>query len=361
MQSTHCAPPPPAQQAEENPARLRVEGAQLIKPNGNPFIGRGVSFGTWGENLEGDPAEVKAMGSNLVRDLLRWHGEYGGADVDARDNDGVAFLKRANMQRILVEVLGISAAELWTGLALDSNCVQGGAQNASMRAYCDPKALFGAAGRNGFTDPPLLKTFVMVWQALARAVRPVPRIAWLELLPEPLPHAYGPEWAPRVAEVFREIIAGVREVDADTPVVIGPRDAYNADFLEEIYLPERSDVIYTFNILSGKLTDPVKLERAIRAAADFSAAHNVPVWCNQLGRKTGADRDLAHMRSALAQFADAGIGFAWWQNRQNTSNPDEYALRFKTPDQTGWVDKTNEIDLLSQALRGQLPRPREAA
>jgi hypothetical protein len=335
---------------DDLPGRLRVQGPDLIKPNGQPFIGRGLSFGTYGENLEGDPVEVKAMGANLVRNLLRWHGEYGRAEVDARDNNAVAFIKRTNMRQVLDEVLGISAAELWTGLALDSNCVQGGAQNPSMRAYCDPYALFGASGRNGFTDPPLLKLFVIVWQALARAVRPIPRIAWLELLPEPLPHAYGPEWAPRVAEVYREIIAGVREVDTDTPIVIGPRDAYNADYLEEIYLAERDDVIYTFNILSGKLTDPKKLASTIRAAADFRERFNVPVWCNQLGRKTGDDRDLAHMRSALEQFAEARIGFAWWQNRQNTGDPDEYAQRYKTPDGSGWIDKMNEIALLSEFL-----------
>ena len=336
---------------DDLPPRLRCEGGQLVKPNGQPLLPRGVSFGSWGENLPGDAEDCAAMGCNVIRDLLRWHGLYGEASIDARDDNAVAFVKRAHLQRLLAEVLEIAAAGLWTGLAIDSNCVQAGTQSPEMRAYCDPYALFGAAGRNGCTDEPLLKLFVIVWQALARAVRPIPRIAWLELLPEPLPGGhYDERWANRLREVYRTIIAGVRAVDADTPFLIGPRDAYNADFLEEILLPERTDVVYTFNILSGKLCNTKKRQQAIRDAADFRARHAVPVWINQLGRKTAADPDLAFMRAALEECAEAGIGFAWWQNRQNTANPDEYALRFK--DGTGgWIDKPGEIDLLSSFLQ----------
>jgi hypothetical protein len=333
------------------PARLRVEGARIVKPNGQPFVGRGVSFGSWAENLPGDAEECAGMGCNVIRDLLRWHGLYGHPDVDARDNDAVAFIKRENMQRLMLELLEITSAGLWCGLAIDSNCIQSGTQTPEMRAKCDPRALFGAAGRNGFTDPPLLKTFVIVWQALTRLVRPLARIAWFELLPEPLPgEQYDERWAPILADAYRTMIAGVRAVDADTPVVIGPRDAYNSDFLEEIYLPERSDVIYTINILSGKLCNPKKRQQAIRAAVDFRDRHGVPVWINQLGRKTGADRDRVFMRAALEECAEAGLGYAWWQNRQNTPNPDEYGLNIKTADGRGWIQKADEVALLSEFL-----------
>jgi hypothetical protein len=337
------------------PPRLRVVGADIVKPNGQPFVGRGVSFGSWGENLPGDAAECADMGCNMIRNLLRWHGLYGHADIDARDDHAVAFVKRANMQRIALEALEISAAGLWNGQAIDSNCIQSGAQSGEMRAYCDKYALFGAAGRNGFTDPPLLALFIIVWQSFARLLRRMSRIAWLELLPEPLPgEQYDARWAPRLADVYRQLIAGVREVDAETPFLIGPRDAYNSDFLEEIYLPERTDVIYTFNVLSGKFTNTKKRQQAIRDAADFRARHNVPVWCNQAGRKTGADRDLAFMRAGLQEFHEAGIGLAWWQNRQNTANPDEYALNFKTTDGRGWIQKADEVALLSQYLQGSI-------
>jgi hypothetical protein len=54
------------------------------------------------------------------------------------------------------------------------------------------------------------------------------------------------------------------------------------------------------------------------------------------------------MRSALQQFHEARIGYAWWQNKQNTTNPDEYALRVKDG-RGGWVEKEDEVALLTQA------------
>lgn len=339
-----AAPEPPDL---ELPPRLRIEGSKWIKPNGKEFFPVGVSWGSYGRNLEEDGAGCAAMHANCIRDLLRWHGEYGDPAIDARDNNAVAFVRRTNIAQIVREMLWITSAQMWTGLALDSNCTQGGAQSASMRAYCDPYALFGSAGRNGFTDRPLLKLFVIAWQALARIARPIPRVAWYELLPEPLPgEQYGPQWAPIVADVYRFIIEGVREVDPDTPFLIGPRNAYDSDFLEEIYLPERTDVGYTANILSGKLTNTKKRQKAIRDLADFRDRHNVPVYINQLGRRTSADPDLSFMRAALQECNDAGIPFAWWQNRQNSIDPGEYALHY--PDgQGGWIDKTDEIECLS--------------
>jgi hypothetical protein len=335
----------------DRPARLRCEGARLVRPDGRDFLGRGVSFGSWAENLPGDAAECAGMGCNLIRDLLRWHGLYGHPDIDARDNDAIAFVRRENLQRLLMELLEITAADLWTCLAIDSNCMQSGTQTPEMRGYCDPKSLFGAAGRNACTDEPGLETFLIAWQSVARVARQLPRIAWLELLPEPLPgEQYDERWAPILADVYRKIIAGVRQVDPETPVLIGPRDAYNSDFLEEVYLPERTDVVYTFNILSGKLTNTKKRQRAIRDAMDFRERHAVPVWINQLGRKSAADPDLSFMRAALEECNEAGIGFAWWQNRQNTANPDEYALNYKTPDGRGWIQKVDEVALLSELL-----------
>jgi hypothetical protein len=75
------------------------------------------------------------------------------------------------------------------------------------------------------------------------------------------------------------------------------------------------------------------------------------VWINQLGRKSAADPDLSFMRAALVECNEAGIGFAWWQNRQNTANPDEYALNYKTVDGRGWIQKADEVALLTELLR----------
>src|SRR5436190_19039986 len=53
--------------------RLRVEGENLVGPDGAPILLRGLNFGWWGEETEADAEEAKAMGANVVRLPLRWY------------------------------------------------------------------------------------------------------------------------------------------------------------------------------------------------------------------------------------------------------------------------------------------------
>jgi hypothetical protein len=335
----------------ELPPRLRVDGPRILKPNGHEFFGRGVSFGSFGEDEAQDVPDVQALGANLVRIPLRWWGLHGSVDVDSRDNVGYAFLKRANVQRWLEIILTAAGSGLWVVPGIDSNCLQSGTQSPDMIRYCDPYGVFGAGGRNLLSDKPTVKLFAAVWQAVAAALRPISHVAMLELLPEPLDGRPADTAAP-LSAFYRYLIDAVREVDTDTPILLGARNAYDIELCAEAHLPERGDCIYTGNLLSGKVTDPAKLRSGIAALSKMRASRAAPVWCQQLGRKSGADPTLSHMRSALGQMEDAGIGFAWWQWKQNTSAADEYALNFKDPAGAGWVAKLEEQALLSDFMKG---------
>ena len=111
-------------EGNELPPRLRCSGGELLKPNGQPIILRGVSFGSWGEDSGDDAPQVKALGANCVRIALRWWGRHGSnpEDVDSRDNDGVAFLKRENVAKWLDMITACSAAGMWVIPFIDSNC-----------------------------------------------------------------------------------------------------------------------------------------------------------------------------------------------------------------------------------------------
>jgi len=340
---------PPIPADFELPPRLKVDGPLIRKPNGSEFHPVGVSWGSWGKNFVGDAEANQAIGCNLIRDLLRLWGLYGSAEIDALDFNAYAFISRSHLQKFIEELQWITGAGMWAGPAIDSNCAQSGTQNADMRRHCDPYGVFGSAGRNIYSDRPMLKVFCGMWQSLARILRTMLRIAWYEIHPEPLP-GRGPEWAPLLRDVQRQIIEAIREVDKDTPILLGARNAYDASLLDEVYMPDRNDVIYTGNVLSGRMTNPEKLAKALDDMERFRDRHGVPVWWNQYGRRTGQDRDLAHMRSALTQTNARRIGFAWWQNAQNSTDPDEYALRY--PDgEGGWITKQNEVDCLTEFLQ----------
>lgn len=346
-----CPVPPVRDVPDELPLRLHCAGGELVKPNGQVVHLRGVSFGSWGEDDPADAVQIQALGANCVRVALRWWGLHGSKpdEVDARDNDGFALLKQSHFAHWIDLISACSAAGLWTVPFIDSNCIQSGTQDAETQAYCDPRGRWGALGRNGLTDPSMRRIFAeVVWPAAAARLRTVAKVAMLELQPEMM-DGRGPEVAAAVRDFYRQVIAGIRGVDADTPVLVGARDSYNIDHAAEAYLSERSDVVYTGNLLSQFVTNPDKFDAGLAALVQLRADKGVPVWGQQVGRKSGDDRNLQHMSRALERLDAEGVGYAWWQWKQNTSAADEYALNYKGPDGKGWIQKTDEVALLAEA------------
>jgi hypothetical protein len=333
------------------PPRLRVDGARLLKPNGQEFVPRGLNFGSWGEDDPVDATPVAAMGANIVRVCLRWWGKHGDPTVDSRDNDAFAFLRRTHFERWLALIAAVAAEGMWVVPFIDSNCGQSGTQDAGTMAYCDPYQSWGARGRNFFTDPAMRRVFSqVVWPAASARLRTVAKIAFLELLPEPAGKR-GPEYAAPVREFYRECIAAIRQphIDMDTPFLIGARDGYAIELCEEAFLEERSDVVYTGNLLNPYVSNPSRFDDGLAALLHLRDTRGVPVFVQQLGRKTNYDPDRHLMRRALQAMEDTGTGYCWWQWKQNTDNEDDYGLNYKNQTGTGWVQKTDEMAVLEEA------------
>jgi len=332
----------------ELPPRLRVDGPRLLKPNGSEFVPRGLNFGSWGEDDPLDAVQVAAMGSDIVRVALRWWGKWGDPTVDARDNDAFAFLRRAHFERWLGLITAVAQEGMWVVPFIDSNCGQSGTQDAGTMAYCDPYQSWGARGRNFFTDPSMRRVFSqIVWPAAAARLRTVAKIAFLELGPE-LAGERGPEYAAPVREFYRECIAAIRQphIDMDTPFLIGPYDGYNIKLCEEAYLPERTDVVYTGNLLNSYVSNPSKFDEGLAALVRMRDAHGVPVFVQQLGRKTNYDPDRKLMDRALRAMDQHAVGYTWWQNKQNTDDERDYGLNYKNSTGTGWIQKADEVAVL---------------
>jgi len=331
----------------ELPARLKCSGGELLRPNGNPIILRGVSLGSWGEDQPEDAPAIRAMHANCVRILLRWW-RGGGDDSDSRDNDGFALLARHNVERWLALIDAVIATGAWVVASLDSNCGQNGLQDAETVARCDPKGVW-PEGHNFFTDPSMRRIFAtVVWPALATQLRMRERIALLELQPEPA-GARGREYAPQVRQLYRECMLAIREVDADTPFLIGARNAYDIQLAHEAILGERDDCVYTGNLLNQYVTNPDKFDISLDCLLNVRAAYNVPIYVQQMGRKTAEDRDLEHMRRAAKRLKAEGVGYAWWEWKNHVVNSrDGYGLNYPGDDGQ-WFAKDDEIAVLTDA------------
>ncbi len=352
LQTTPDAAGAPA--SFELPPRLRCQGGQLVKPNGNPITLKGPSLGMWGSDEVSDIQDIKATGANSPRIVLRWHGKWGKPEVDSRDNQAVAFLKRENVDHWIDLIQAASDEGMWPVATVDTNCGQSGTQSPEMIAYCDPYGQFGALGRNLYTDASLRRLFTtIVLPALAARLRPIERVAMLEIHAEPAVDR-GPEYADAVARVQLEAMNAIREVDRDTPFLLGPRDAYNIALVDECYFEGRDDCVATGNLLNQYVADPAKFDEGFDTLLRFRDRRGWPIYINQLARKTGADRRRLLMRRALRRCREAQVGYAWWQWNQNTTDGDDYGCRYKAPDWTTWIEKTEEIELLSEDFRGEL-------
>lgn len=350
----------------ELPSRLRFDGGRMIKPNGNEIILKGVNFGSWGEDDPNDCPYIQSLGANCIRIALRFWGKWGTEvreNPDCRDNDAFAFMNRDKINHWLNMIESASAAGMWTVPFIDSNCGQSGTNTPEDVAYCDPKGTWGANGHNFYTDPSMRRLYAqIVWPTVAARLRLIPRVAMLEIHPEPA-HGRGPEWAPLVAQVQKEVIDGIRSVDTDTPILLGARNGYSNALMEEALLALRdafggtlpTGLCWTGNLLNQWVVDPPRFDKAMHRLTKLRDDFNVPIYLQQVGRNSSEDPGLTFMRRAIEKMNEARAGFAWWQWKQNTSNPGNMGLNYKTPDGAGWIAKQDEISLLSEMMTGRAP------
>ncbi|MBI5270712.1 MAG: cellulase family glycosylhydrolase [Burkholderiales bacterium] len=330
--------------------RPLVSGKRLLEPTGAVTTWRGTNQGNWGENYEPDAAIIKSLGAKVVRILIRWKGDYS-AGTDSYDpNPENDYLNPANYAKFKQELDWLEAQGLWIIVAFDSNY---GAGNGRL----------GTADWNFFdtTDTAgkeLYKAqFKQAWKRIVRDCRGRQRVLCYEPLPEPMPDNSTASHAPLLRDFYREVIAAIREEDAVTPFLIGPRASYNALLLDEVYLPERTDCLYTVDLLSGKVEDEANIAAFIEVIASFRDANNVPVLVQQVGRNTSDDEGQGTAQENIGLTAFNGvlsclnahdIPFTHWQFHQNSTNTGAYSLYVKinagVNSADNWAPKQNEID-----------------
>ncbi|MGW8390844.1 glycoside hydrolase family 5 protein [Pseudoduganella sp. HUAS MS19] len=318
------------------PSRLTLNGASMRLPNGKAVTLRGMNEGTWGEMLQKDATDIAAQGATVVRVLIRWWGRYGTPDIESRATHSPGHFDPDNLKRFLKEIQWCIDAGLWVIPVIDSNCGQNGLQDAGMAAYCDPAGSY-PGGHNFWSDLAMRQEFKEAWLHLAGILKDYSNIAFYELLPEPL-EGRGPAQAAQVSAFYQELMAAIDSVDRRTPFLIGARDAYNISLCDEAYIDDmrwKDRVVYTGNLFlrteKSQQENIANLERRLAALVSMRDNRNVPVFIQQFGVRTGDDPGNFYLDAGLSRMNAAGVGYTGWQWRQNTTNPDEYAVVVEDP------------------------------
>ena len=358
-----------------NSSRLVVKGSQILLPSGTPVTLHGFVWGSWGTPLQQDAADNVSQGANYVRIPLSWYFGSGtgatdcGTGQDSYDPGAPGNILPANLAILDQEVAWASAAHLWVNLM-----VRGG--------DCD-----------FWTNPKVIPQYIQMWQFLANRYKNTPYIGSYELLSEPHPARLSDKSAnnTEVKALYERVITAIRTIDPLTPVVVGPAQTYDIRNLEQIYLPDQTNVIYTFNFFEptayvkstklakfkgstgspgtysdqadtttscsypGKgqsvLVNQTWLVGLLSCATNFRNAHNLPVYANQVGIFSNVPDAAQYLRDVLGLFNQNGINFTYWEYRAHgLNNANDQAVMYQTSNGT-WQTKMDWLNLIDSYFK----------
>lgn len=339
--------------------RLRVVGTELVDADDRPVALRGVNWGWWDTAQPGDAAELATLGGRVVRMPLRWY--FNGEKSDQRQTGAPGHIRPEGLAKLEEQLDRCAAAGIWVVFFAGSD-----------RGAGDDKTV------NFWTSPELRQEFIEMWTFLAARWRERPYLAAYELLSEPHPvKAVGPAG---LRAFYGEVLAAVRALDPNIPVLVGADDHYDINLLESAWLGELPNVFYTANFYlptayakqepgdavvsyPGNYVDPKGISQTLnlahltdllRPALEFRQRHLVPVFINQVGVRSRVPGALDYTRDVLELFDRERIGWTWWTWRTSHKSPDEHGLYWWNG--AGWQRKDPTYAMLADAFGRHLGR-----
>ncbi len=320
--------PPVVSTSTPGAARITVRGSELFDPEGKEISLRGFNWANYRNGglltTQQNVKDIKAMGATTVRIPLRWY--WGSGDTqeesgqESRMTDAPGHINPVYLAMLDKYIQWAVDEKLWVILFIGS----------------DPQ----------YDNQARLQEFTETWAFLAERYKNTPYIGAYELLSEPHPKA--PYTNQVVKDLDLQIIAAIRKVDTRTPIIVGPAKAegcidgpYDIRCLEQIYLENTPNIIYTFNFYEppeyvkinkieggdpypGWTTDrksktgekfyldKVWLATLIQKGIDFQKSHNVPLFVNQIGVPSLTTGSKEYTQDVLDIFTKNDIGFTWW-------------------------------------------------
>ena len=229
---------------------------------------------------EADIARMAAAGFNVVRVMINHRLLDGDGDSSVSNEAGWAVVDRALDW----------CAKHGVYAVLDLHSAPGG-QSRMFVVDPDPGALLWNA-------PPKRARTIALWRAIAQRYRDRAIVAGYDLLGEP-----QPPQGPQLVDLYRDIIAAIREVDTRHLIILEGSSAAR-DF-SMFSGPLDANEAYSFHLYTWFGDDRRKWLERISAVAKRD---NVPLWCGEWGENT-----YPMLKSTRAMFESADYAvYAGW-------------------------------------------------
>ncbi len=308
-------------------AFVRVEGKNLVRPDGTRLFIRGTNLGNW-LNPEGymfgftrtnsawmiDLMVREAVGPDFAADFWR---DFKNNYVTADDIRFIAS-QGANTVRLPFnyklftdeDYMGLTAAQ------------DGFARVDSVVKWCRDNGLYlildmhdcpgGQTGDNiddGYGYPWLLESeqsqrlFCEIWRRIAEHYRNETVILGYELMNEPVAHYFDnkAELNAKLEPLYRRATAAIREVDRNHVILLGGAQ-WNSIFDMFMDWTFDNNLMYTCHRYGGPAT-----REAIQGFIDFRDKTGLPMYMGEIGHNT--DEWQADF---VGVMEDANIGYTFW-------------------------------------------------
>lgn len=303
---------------------VTTKGKQIVTPDGQPFILKGIGLGNWllpeGYMLKFKSANSPRLINTVVNQLV--------GEDDARifwKNHLDNYITQEDIR--LIKKSGFNSIRIPFNYRLfvaedDPQKLEGIGYELLSRVvgWCKQEGLFvildmhGApGGQTGdniddswgypflFESEKSQQLTVNIWTKLAAQYKNEPAVIGYDLLNEPIAHYFDAEYFnPKLEPLYRKIVAGIRSVDPNHIVFLGGAQ-WNNNF-KVFGPPFDSKSVYTFHKYWMEVN-----QQAIQEYLDFRDKYNVPLWMGESGENT--DEWVADYRTILEKHE---IGWCFW-------------------------------------------------
>ena len=323
-------------QAKPQDKFVRVEGPNLIQPNGEKLYIQGTNLGNW-LNPEGYMFGLSKTNSPWMIDLMIK--EAVGPDFAAefwrqfKDNyitrADVAFIARQGANTIRLPFnYRLFTDEDYMGRAKDQD---GFARIDSVVNWCRDAGLYlildmhdcpgGQTGDNIddghgypwlFESEPSQQLFIDIWQRIAARYKDEPVILGYELMNEPIAHYFEnkEELNKQLEPLYMRTVKAIRQVDTNHVILLGGA-RWNSDFYMFSDWKFDDNIMYTCHRYGGDAT-----AEAIKDYIDFRDKTGLPMYMGETGHNTNEWQ---------AQLVDvmkkANIGYTFWPYKHEGHHP----------------------------------------
>ncbi len=180
-----------------------------------------------------------------------------------------------------------------------------------------------AANTYFWLSPDWRANFYHVWQAVAQRFRDNPGVAGYDLYNEPHPLPIPPRLFEKywMWPLYQRAIEAVGSVDPNHLFFVEGILIFN---LDTAMVPLRApNLVYAAHVYDGSLVppfwngDPRPLVARFRERQQEARVLNAPLWVGEFGNDLTEPARLPWMDTALDAADDLGVGWAWWQWREN--------------------------------------------